>query len=114
MTYYKFSIGKEVPALSETPFISEHCTPLCLECSICRTSLVAQEKKILKKCYSCGQAHKTDLSCPNGHYICKKCWAKITDCPLRQSPVKMRLYLAEKYGILPSDIKVEKVVGRKK
>lgn len=107
-----FTINKEVSArLKETgriPLTLDFCTSKCWECSICRTPLIAEERKTLKKCYSCGQTHKTKLFCPNGHFICNRCWKKIADCPNQQNPVKMRLLLAEKLSILPTDIEVKK------
>jgi hypothetical protein len=45
-------------------------------CGVCARPLVYGTESVMKTCAICGKADKTNIYCPEGHYVCDACHSK--------------------------------------
>jgi hypothetical protein len=45
-------------------------------CGVCARPLVYAAESIIKTCALCGKEEKTNIYCPDGHYVCDTCHSK--------------------------------------
>jgi hypothetical protein len=72
-------------------------------CGVCARPLVYGTESIKKTCAICGKEEKTNIYCPEGHYICDTCHSKDAIAILKQ-------VLAESKSIDPAEI-IEQVMA---
>ena len=53
-------------------------------CGVCARPLVYATDSVIKKCDICGKEEKTNIYCPEGHYICDACHSKAAIEVLKQ------------------------------
>jgi hypothetical protein len=53
-------------------------------CGVCARPLVYSTESVAKKCAICGKEEKTNIYCPEGHYICDVCHSKAAIEVLKQ------------------------------
>ena len=53
-------------------------------CGVCARPLVYSTESVAKKCAICGKEQKTNIYCPEGHYICDVCHSKAAIEVLKQ------------------------------
>ncbi len=53
-------------------------------CGVCARPLVYGTESVAKKCAICGKEEKTNIYCPEGHYICDVCHSKAAIEVLKQ------------------------------
>jgi len=53
-------------------------------CGVCARPLVYTTESVIKNCDICGKEEKTNIYCPEGHYICDACHSKAAIEVLKQ------------------------------